>query len=150
MSAKIDISVSGLHNISSQRPMEFFADTQWNQLTEIHITKSIQEIFALARPLSESFYINLVIYSDDPERLNLLIKRNILRHTQMHQQRLSAREIEIFNLIVQGYTNKEIADKVFLSFETIRSHRKHILQKTGCANTVMLINYFHNVFLDDQ
>lgn len=130
--------------------MEFFADTQWNQLTEINITKNLQEIFALARPLGKAFHINLVISSNDPERLNLIIKKNIVRHSQRHQQKLSAREIEVFNFIVQGYTNKQIAERVFLSFETIRSHRKHILQKTGCANTVMLINYFHNAFHDDK
>lgn len=130
--------------------MEFFADTQWNQLTEINIIKSLQEIFALSRPLGKTFCINLVISSQDPERLNLIIRKSIIKHSQLNQQKLSTREIEVFNLIVQGYTNKQIAEKVFLSFETVRSHRKHILHKTGCPNTVMLINYFHNAFHDDK
>src|ERR1700761_9384407 len=44
---------------------------------------------------------------------------------------LSAREIEIVHLVAEGLTNKEIADKLFLSFHTVKTHRKNIIKKLG-------------------
>jgi DNA-binding NarL/FixJ family response regulator len=49
---------------------------------------------------------------------------------------------------MQGMTNHEIADKLFVSFETIKSHRKNILHKTGARNTAALVNYYHHAFFD--
>ncbi len=52
---------------------------------------------------------------------------------------LSPREREILQLIVQGYTIKEIAEKLFLSFETIHSYTKSLRQKLGCNNSASLV-----------
>src|SRR2546430_2425124 len=43
--------------------------------------------------------------------------------------RLSAREEEVLVMLSKGYSNKEIADKIDLSVETVRSHLKHIYEK---------------------
>ena len=42
---------------------------------------------------------------------------------------LTAREEETLLLLTKGYSNKEIADKLNLSVETVRSHLKHIYEK---------------------
>jgi len=42
---------------------------------------------------------------------------------------LSSRETEIIQLIAAGMTNKEIAEKLFLSIHTIKTHRKNIIKK---------------------
>jgi DNA-binding CsgD family transcriptional regulator len=47
-----------------------------------------------------------------------------------------------------GYTNHQIAEKLFISYETVRSHRKNILTKTGASNTAALINYYHQTFFE--
>ena len=44
---------------------------------------------------------------------------------------LSSRETEIVQLIAAGMTNKEIAEKLFLSIHTIKTHRKNIIKKIG-------------------
>jgi DNA-binding NarL/FixJ family response regulator len=44
---------------------------------------------------------------------------------------LSSRETEIIHLIAEGRTNKEIAEKLFLSIHTIKTHRKNIIKKLG-------------------
>lgn len=54
---------------------------------------------------------------------------------------LSKREIEVLTLIAEGYTNAEIADKLFTSKRTIETHRQNILEKTGAKNTANLIKY---------
>jgi two-component system NarL family response regulator len=43
----------------------------------------------------------------------------------------SSLEIEIIHLIAEGITNKEIAEKLFLSIHTIKTHRKNIIKKLG-------------------
>ncbi len=54
---------------------------------------------------------------------------------------LSNREIEIVKLIAEGFTNKEIADKLFLSNHTIITHRKNIMSKIGVKNTAGIVVY---------
>jgi DNA-binding NarL/FixJ family response regulator len=52
---------------------------------------------------------------------------------------LSSREQEILELIAEGYTNPQIAGKLFLSPFTVDSHRKNLLAKLNVKNTATLI-----------
>ncbi len=52
---------------------------------------------------------------------------------------ISPREKEILGLIAEGYTNPQIAEKIFLSPFTVDSHRKNLLAKFGVKNTAALI-----------
>jgi DNA-binding NarL/FixJ family response regulator len=52
---------------------------------------------------------------------------------------LSSREKEILGLIAEGYTNPQIAEKIFLSQFTVDSHRKNLLAKLNVKNTASLI-----------
>jgi DNA-binding NarL/FixJ family response regulator len=54
---------------------------------------------------------------------------------------LTKREKEILTLIAQGLTDKEIAEKIFLSPLTITTHRKNILSKLGLKNKVELTRF---------
>ena len=47
------------------------------------------------------------------------------------QEPLSERETEVLEQLVNGLSNKEIADKLNISIHTVISHRKNITQKTG-------------------
>jgi DNA-binding NarL/FixJ family response regulator len=51
------------------------------------------------------------------------------------------REMEIITLIAEGYSNKEVADKLFLSTHTVTTHRKNIMNKLGVNNTAGLVLY---------
>lgn len=52
---------------------------------------------------------------------------------------ISEREMEIIKLIAEGHSNKEVADKLFLSTHTITTHRKNIMNKLGVNNTAGLV-----------
>lgn len=52
---------------------------------------------------------------------------------------LTRREYEILELIADGFTNNEIAEKIFISPLTVDSHRKNMLLKFGAKNTAALI-----------
>ena len=54
---------------------------------------------------------------------------------------LSDREREIFQLIAEGHSNKEIAEILSLSPTTVETHRAHILQKLDVHNTAELVLY---------
>jgi len=54
---------------------------------------------------------------------------------------LTPRELQIINLISVGHTNQEIADKIFVSVNTVKTHRKNILKKTKCKGTADLTNF---------
>lgn len=52
---------------------------------------------------------------------------------------LTRREIEVLQLIAEGYTNAEMSEKLFVSVTTIDTHRKHLLAKFQAKNTASLI-----------
>ncbi|MDB4534462.1 response regulator transcription factor [Vicingaceae bacterium] len=54
---------------------------------------------------------------------------------------LSEREIEVIKLISDGFSNKEIAEKIFLSTHTVNTHRKNIMNKLGIKNTAGIVIY---------
>jgi DNA-binding NarL/FixJ family response regulator len=54
---------------------------------------------------------------------------------------LTKREVEILRLVCQEFTTDEIAEKLFISVKTVNSHRNNLLQKTGCHNSVGLVNF---------
>ena len=54
---------------------------------------------------------------------------------------LSKRELEVLSLIGEGYTNAEIAEKLFTSKRTVETHRQNLLDKTKARNSAALIKY---------
>jgi DNA-binding CsgD family transcriptional regulator len=47
---------------------------------------------------------------------------------------LSQRELEVLRLLATGKSNQEIADALFISLNTVATHVRNILTKTGCIN----------------
>ena len=76
-----------------------------------------------------------------PELLQKIILRLNAPQKKNKETDLSDRELEVLRLICQSLTNEEIADKLSLSYETIKWHRANILSKTGCSNTAGLVIY---------
>ena len=55
--------------------------------------------------------------------------------------KLSMREKEILGLIAQGFTNPEIADRLFISGHTVQTHRGHIMEKLNLHSRGELLKY---------
>ena len=49
----------------------------------------------------------------------------------MAKQILTAREREVFELLILNKTTKDIADKLFISEKTVRNHISNVMQKLG-------------------
>jgi DNA-binding CsgD family transcriptional regulator len=54
---------------------------------------------------------------------------------------LSEREIEIIELVAEGLTNQEIAERLTISKRTVDNHVSNIFTKTGAKNRVALLNW---------
>jgi len=73
---------------------------------------------------------------------NTTIANDIIPQKQTTQNTiLSTREIEIVQLIANGLSSNEIADKLFLSPKTIETHRTNIMRKLDIRNVVGLVKY---------
>ena len=59
----------------------------------------------------------------------------------LQQKILSDREIEVMSLIVQGFINKDIADKLNIGLSTVINHRKNIMDKLGLKSVSALTIY---------
>ena len=69
--------------------------------------------------------------------LNSIVQKSA---DELHEE-LSPREVEVLQLVAQGYINKEIADKLNISFNTVLTHRKNITAKLG-IKTVSGLSFY--------
>ena len=54
---------------------------------------------------------------------------------------LSEREREVFQLIAEGRSNKQMADLLYLSVSTVETHRAHIMEKLDVHNAAEMVLY---------
>jgi DNA-binding CsgD family transcriptional regulator len=149
MSTKLSIQI-----ISVSRPakseVEFLYNSDWTIDTELMLLQKVREILSVLRDNGKSLHLTLEVSVKDPDQAIFIINKKFGHPNDLSikNHKLTLREIEILGLIMLGYTNQQIAEKIFVSFETVRSHRKHILEKTGAKNTAALINYYHETFFE--
>ena len=63
-----------------------------------------------------------------------------LRESDNSLPPVTRREKEVLQLIAEGLTNTEIAEKLFISIATVNTHRKSLLEKFDAKNTAILIS----------
>lgn len=68
-----------------------------------------------------------------------ILPRISKRSTTIVKALISARELEILHLIAYEYSSKEIAHKLYISQETVNSHRKNIMAKLDVKNTAGMV-----------
>lgn len=84
----------------------------------------------------EKFFCNKV--------LNYIIESSFITKDDCDSTKLTNREIEILKLTAEGFSNKEIADKLFLSLHTIYTHRKNIMKKLNIKSNSEFIKYAYD------
>ncbi|HMK39294.1 MAG TPA: response regulator transcription factor [Bacteroidota bacterium] len=60
-------------------------------------------------------------------------------------QQLTKREMEVLQYIAEGYTNRQIAETLFLSFRTVNTHRANLMQKLNIHDTAGLVRHAINL-----
>ncbi len=96
------------------------------------------------------------VYNDEPfycrqtsnKLAQMIAKSKFNPYASKPKVEFTEKEIEIIQLICQEFTNKEIADRLFLSIRTIEGYRLKILERMEVKNTVGLVVYAiqHDLF----
>jgi DNA-binding NarL/FixJ family response regulator len=92
------------------------------------LEKAIREVM-----LGESYFSNELLR----KIISNFSRKNVPKTSEIAG--LTSREMEVLKEICLGSNNEEIAQKLFISPMTVKSHRSNLLEKTGCKNTPMLI-----------
>jgi len=79
------------------------------------------------------------IYFSDEVLVELTKTAN--RRKETEDAHLTGRELEIIRLIENEYTNRQIAEKLYISERTVETHRKNIFRKTGTNTVIGLVKY---------
>jgi DNA-binding NarL/FixJ family response regulator len=117
-------------------------------LTNIDVVAQIKKILQqgvmgyLLKDASSETIINAIetVYGGEQyiqEQLRQLLLSSLSASNS--KQIVTRREKEILQLIVDEFTNQEIADKLFLSLRTVENHRNNLLQKLDVKNTAGLV-----------
>lgn len=105
-------------------------------VSELNIKETSDEKYELSLTINKSDYHK---YST---LLNHLLKgQEFCIKNSDNFNSLTCREREILQYIIKGFKNSDIADYLFLSVETIKTHRKNILTKLNCQNVFHLTQY---------
>ena len=118
-------------------------------------TERRRKTIVLTLSLSESSQLtefhSLCINQPEPQLIRQLLLLEQHAHGQgqhlpptppiLQHKILTDREIEVMALIVQGYINKEIADRLHIGLTTVITHRKNIMEKLGMKSVSALTIY---------
>ena len=90
-----------------------------------------------------SLYDDHLHVTDDSEEIRhkVMSAINLEKEESEEKESLSSREKEIISHVVKGYTNQEIADKLFLSVHTVMTHRRNIARKLQIHSATGLTIY---------
>ena len=113
--------------------------------------KTIVLTLSLSENSQLSDFHSLCINQPEPHLIRQLLQLEQHAHGQgqhlppipqiLQHKILTDREIEVMALIVQGYINKEIADRLNIGLTTVITHRKNIMEKLGLKSVSALTIY---------
>ena len=113
--------------------------------------KTIVLTLSLSENSQLSDFHSLCINQPEPHLIRQLLQLEQPAHGQgqhlpptpqiLQHKILTDREIEVMALIVQGYINKEIADRLNIGLTTVITHRKNIMEKLGMKSVSALTIY---------
>jgi DNA-binding NarL/FixJ family response regulator len=139
----MDINLPGLNGVECVRRLKpLLPSTQIIMLTVYNQTEHIFEALAagatgylLKNAKPEELLIAIRDVHEGNSPINSSIARKIVQSFQktarpgIETTALSPRELEVLDLLAKGYLYKEIAEKIGISFATVRTHVRHIYEK---------------------
>ena len=113
--------------------------------------KTIVLTLSLSEASQPAEFHSLCINQPEPQLIRQLLQLEQHAHGRgqhlpptpqiLQRKILTDREIEVMALIVQGYINKEIADRLNIGLTTVITHRKNIMEKLGMKSVSALTIY---------
>ena len=128
-------TANGTYKLYNHQSLILTVDEKGNFIKSLNIHTDISHITK-----RNNYRFSLIGLAGEPSWLDLDPQGNGFENKNTANQNIySKREIEILKLIAEGLENTEIGDKLFISINTVKTHRKAILKKSGCKNTAELI-----------
>lgn len=101
--------------------------------------------------MSSAVYVKTIVLSLSPLNRGIGTLRDIIRrisrrewvHVSAPDDPLTPQQRKILHLMVVGLTNREIADRLYLSRETVRVHVKNIYRRLGVTNRDKAVRWAH-------
>jgi two-component system, NarL family, response regulator NreC len=152
----MDIAMPGLDGLEATRQIKtLFPDINVLVLT---MHRSDEYFFEILKAGASGYLLKGADTSDLVKAIHSVQRGEVFLYPSMAQKllreyinqtstgptagpKLSPREVEILRMVADGYSNKEIADKLVLSSSTIHTHLGNLMNKLGLANRRELIQY---------
>jgi DNA-binding NarL/FixJ family response regulator len=152
----MDISMPGMSGLEATRLIK--QKFPYIRIVMLTVSDDVADLFAAVQYGAQGYLLKNMDPDDWTSYLHALIEDNVELSRQMadrlflrfrsgsppkHPQPclLSARELEIVALIAAGDSNRVIADKLFITENTVKNHIKNILTKLDLDNRVQLAAY---------
>ena len=145
---------AAIERIVKTKPAIVFVDVEMPGITGFDVVKQVRRQFVFPEFIFVTAFSQYAIKAIKAEAFDYLLKpvdiddlRECLERFEQKQNHfphienssLSGREKEIARLISKGKTSQEIADTLFISKNTVDTHRRRILEKLGVSSTTELI-----------
>lgn len=130
-------TIDGTYRLFNHQALALLVDENYKLIKSLNIHTNISHLteknnykFSLIGLAGEISYLNMDVFNSSVDELQSSISDKIF----------TKRELEIIKLLAKGYSTKKISETLFISPLTVETHRKNILQKSGCENSVVLIS----------
>lgn len=129
-----DLKVVALTMFDDEEYVQSMIDAGAKGFLLKNITKDVLDQALQAIQSGKNYY--------SPELFDFFTKKVVSEpRSEDEEIQLTRREKEILQLICDGFSNKEIADKLFISERTVVGHKSNLLAKTNCKSSVGLLSY---------
>lgn len=123
----------GSYQLFNHQAMILAADSAGRLIKSLCVHTSIEHLTA-----QNNHRISLIGMSGEPSFLNLDVFQ-VNQPKAISGPNFSEREVEIIRLMSRGMTSRDIAEVLCIAPNTVKNHRKNILNKSGCKNAGELI-----------
>lgn len=129
-------TLSGKYQLYSRQSFVLSTDSNGNVDKGLVIHSNINHITSYN---NKKLTIIGLIGNPSLQTFNICEDVSINPRTKLGMKLFSKRELQVIKLIANGLESKEIAERLFISSLTVKTHRQNILSKSGCHNVVELL-----------
>lgn len=126
------------HMLHQAMMLSFSSEGEIQHIISIH-----SDVTHLGLPKNNR--LSLISLDQNPSYYNLNVDSGVFDPANVRKEEslellLTPREKEILSLLAKGHSARKISKMLHLSFNTVRTHRKNMLQKAACNNTTELVS----------
>lgn len=123
----------GSYQLFNHQSIILTADEEGGMAKSLNIHTNISHLTT-----QNNYKVSAIGMMGEPSYLHLEVDQTNLTHNATAPL-FTRREHEIIRLMADGLTSKEISERLFIALDTVKNHRKNILQKARCKNIVQLM-----------